>query len=209
MIGIYCLILASLLYLSGFIANKKIKYTLVLLFFTLSFISLQTFGIELANKSHSLALDLISKYSLSLILYSFFSAPSYLCTLLSLYVIFKILVRDFTPNKYANILKYKINPLCFIVFVIFGLILFLGNLNLFIFDIYHANAINIAIFVFIFIASLYFIDRFCAILALIALFFSLDSNILVGLMCIYLWLFSVFYIFIKGFIFIKGKICKE
>lgn len=173
----------------GILNSVKLKYTLALAFGVFVFV------------------PLYEGFSLSVLLFSLFEAPSIFCVLLMAFFTVKIFYKDF----YKKELKIRIHTLSFGLIFIFNLAVYLGNLDLLPYDIYNENAFKQGIFIFIFLLTLYGVDKFCAVLALLAVFFCIfsEENILKALFDGYLWLFSLAFLLFHCFTFIKGKICKK
>lgn len=139
----------------------------------------------------------IGSYSALEMQFAAFGAPCILASMLSLWGILKIIIKDAGLSyKFGlkSIANYSINPLCFVLFALFGLILFLGNLDLFFFDIYHLDSFYQAIFIFIFIFGLFLLDKMIGIFALLGVILNLHADIFSAIFCVYLWLFSVIFI---------------
>ena len=129
-------------------------------------------------------------------LFAFFDAPSPLCLLLLAFFVLKNLLKDFAPknSRKAQIFATSIKPAALVLLCLYGLLLYLGNLDLIPLDIYNQSPIFQAFCAFALLLALYFADKFCAVLALIALLpfvFGLSQNPLTMLICPYLWLFSL------------------
>ena len=127
-------------------------------------------------------------------LFAFFDAPSPLCVLLLAFFVLKNLLKDFAPKNSHKAQIFAIKPAAFVLLCLYGLLLYLGNLDLIPLDIYNQSPIFQAFCAFALLLALYFADKFCATLALIALLpfvFGLSQNPLTMLICPYLWLFSL------------------
>ena len=161
-----------------FSPNLKLKYALTLIF-TALFLAPFYEGFCVAD-----------------FLFAFFDAPSPLCLLLLAFFVLKNLLKDFAPKNShkAQIFATSIKPAALVLLCLYGLLLYLGNLDLIPLDIYNQSPIFQAFYAFALLLALYFTDKFCAILALIALLpfvFGLSQNPLTMLICPYLWLFSL------------------
>ena len=127
-------------------------------------------------------------------LFAFFDAPSPLCVLLLAFFVLKNLLKDFAPKNSRKAQIFAIKPAALVLLCLYGLLLYLGNLDLIPLDIYNQSPIFQAFCAFVLLLALYFADKFCAVLALIALLpfvFGLSQNPLTMLICPYLWLFSL------------------
>lgn len=180
MIGIYILIFTSFLVLGNFISrlfyNKMKDYRL-------KYIIAFSFSIILAIPFVDIAGN---HYSLALLFFSFFDGVSNITILLLLSLILKIILNDFS-------LKIPdINPFVFMLYLIFGLVVLLGNMGLIPFDITHTYKILQAVFVAIFMIMLFFLDRIVAYLFLIALMFN-EDNIFFSIFDGYLFIFSLIF----------------
>ncbi|TQR61262.1 hypothetical protein [Campylobacter troglodytis] len=179
--------------------NLKLKYTLTLIFTALCLV------------------PFYQGFNLATLMYSFFDAPSVICVLLMDFFVLKTLAKDFlnsalckdfkslTPlEKFANL---SISPLSFVFLLVYGSIIFLGNLDLIPYDFYTLNALtqpylsdlllhefNKIVLVFALLISLYATSKLCAILALSSLLpfvLGVEQSMLTTLICPYLWLFSL------------------
>lgn len=180
MIGIYILIFTSFLVLGSFISRlfySKMKD------YRLKYIIAFSFSIILAIPFVDIAGN---HYSLALLFFSFFDSVSNITILLLLSLILKIILNDFS-------LKIPdINPFVFMLYLIFGLVVLLGNMGLIPFDITHTYKILQAVFVAIFMIMLFFLDRIVAYLFLIALMFN-EDNIFFSIFDGYLFIFSLIF----------------
>lgn len=169
--------------------NVKFKYTLILAFGVFTFT------------------PLYEGFSLAVLLFSLFDAPSVFCVFLMAFFTLKIFYKDF----YKKELKIRTNTLSFGLISIFCFAVYLGNLDLIPYDIYNENAFKQGIFIFIFLLALYGVDKFCAFLALLSVLFCVfsEENLIKALFDGYLWLFSLAFLLFHFFTFIKGKICKK
>lgn len=176
--------------LSGFkiLANLSFKYALVFICSALTFA------------------PFYQGFSLSVLLYSFFDAPSALCVLLMGFLCFKIFYKDFSKKA----LNIHIKTLSFVLLFVFCVFVFLGNLALIRIDIYNENAFMQGIFIFVFLILLYMVDKFFALLALVSLLSCfLGQNLIKALFDSYLFIFSLVFLSFKFIVFIKGKLCKK
>lgn len=160
-------------------------------------------------------------FCLATLMYSFFDAPSVLCVLLAGFFVCKTLLKDFTNFE----LNLSIKPISFVLLFVYGLVIFLGNLDLMPCDFYVPNAltqVNLSdlllyelgkcALVFALLLALYIANKPCALLGLLALIpFALNAeqNFLTAFICVYLWAFSLAILLWQGVKFIKGKLCKN
>lgn len=159
-----------------FSPNLKLKYTLTLIFTALFLV------------------PLFDGFCVADFLFAFFDAPSPLCVLLLVFFVLKNLLKDFAPKNSRKAQIFAIKPAAFILLCLYGLLLYLGNLDLIPLDIYNQSPIFQALCAFALLLALYFADKFCAVLALISLLpfvLGLSQNPLTMLICPYLWLFSL------------------
>lgn len=187
MTGIYILIFASFLVLGNYgsklllIYNKMQDYRLkYIVAFSISIILAIPF-INIAG----------NYYSVALLFFSLFDGVSNITILLLLLLILKTILNDF------GLKIPDINPLVFVLYLIFSLIVLLGNMGLTSFDITHTYKILQAVFVAIFMIMLFFLDRIVAYLFLIALMFNMD-NIFFSIFDGYLFVFSLIFSIIFG-----------
>ena len=154
-------------------------------------------------------------------MYSFFDTPSVLCVLLMGFFILKTLLKDFANFE----LNLNIKPASFVLLFVYGLVIFLGNLDLLPYDFYVPNALTQAYtsdlilyelskcaLIFAFLLALYATDKLCAMLALTSLVpfaFGAEQNLLSAFICVYLWAFCLAFVLWQGAKFIKGKLCKN
>ena len=170
------------------LANLRLKYALVFICSALTFV------------------PFYQGFSLSVLLYSFFDAPSALCVLLMGFLCFTIFYKDFSKKA----LNIHIKTLSFVLLFVFCAFIFLGNLALIRIDIYNENAFMQGIFIFVFLILLYMVDKFFVLLALVSLFSCfLGQNLIKALFDSYLFLFSLVFLSFKLLMFIKGKLCKK
>lgn len=170
------------------LANLRLKYALVFICSALTF------------------MPFYQGFSLSVLLYSFFDAPSALCVLLMGFLCFTIFYKDFSKKA----LNIHIKTLSFVLLFVFCAFVFLGNLALIRIDIYNENAFMQGIFIFVFLILLYMVDKFFVLLALVSLFSCfLGQNLIKALFDSYLFLFSLVFLSFKLLMFIKGKLCKK
>ena len=160
-------------------------------------------------------------FCLATLMYSFFDAPSVLCVLLAGFFVCKVFLKDFANFE----LNLSIKADSFALLFVYGLVIFLGNLDLMPYDFYVPNALTQAYLrdlflyelskcalVFALLLALYLVNKFCALLALLALMpfaFIAEQSFLTALICVYLWAFSLAILLWQGVKFIKGKLCKN
>ena len=160
-------------------------------------------------------------FCLATLMYSFFDAPSVLCVLLAGFFVCKAFLKDFANFE----LNLSIKAESFVLLVVYGLVIFLGNLDLMPYDFYVPNAfaqaylrdlllyeLSKCALVFALLLALYIVNKPCALLGLFALIpFALNAeqNFLTALTCVYLWAFSLAILLWQGVKFIKGKLCKN
>ena len=160
-------------------------------------------------------------FCLATLMYSFFDAPSVLCVLLAGFFVCKVFLKDFANFE----LSLSIKADSFALLFVYGLVIFLGNLDLMPYDFYVPNAfaqaylrdlllyeLSKCALVFALLLALYIVNKFCALLALFALMpfaFIAEQSFLTALICVYLWAFSLAILLWQGVKFIKGKLCKN
>ena len=160
-------------------------------------------------------------FCVATLMYSFFDAPSVLCVLLMGFFVLKTLLKDFANFE----LNLSVKPLSFALLLVYGLVIFLGNLDLIPYDFYTPNALtqvytndlilyelSKCALIFVLLLVLYGVDKLCALLALIALVpfaFGAEQNLLSAFICVYLWAFCLAFVLWQGVKFIKGKLCKN
>ncbi len=160
-------------------------------------------------------------FCLATLMYSFFDAPSVLCVLLAGFFVCKVFLKDFANFE----LNLSIKADSFALLFVYGLVIFLGNLDLMPYDFYVPNALTQAYLrdlllyelskcalVFALLLALYIVNKFCALLALFVLMpfaFIAEQSFLTTLICVYLWAFSLAILLWQGVKFIKGKLCKN
>lgn len=160
-------------------------------------------------------------FCLATLMYSFFDAPSVLCVLLAGFFVCKVFLKDFANFE----LNLSIKADSFVLLFVYGLVIFLGNLDLMPYDFYVPNALTQAYLrdlllyelskcalVFALLLALYIVNKPCALLGLLALMpFALNAeqSFLTALICVYLWAFSLAILLWQGVKFIKGKLCKN
>lgn len=160
-------------------------------------------------------------FCLATLMYSFFDAPSVLCVLLAGFFVCKAFLKDFANFE----LNLSIKADSFALLFVYGLVIFLGNLDLMPYDFYVPNAfaqaylrdlllyeLSKCALVFALLLALYIVNKFCALLGLLALMpfaFIAEQNFLTALICVYLWAFSLAILLWQGVKFIKGKLCKN
>lgn len=160
-------------------------------------------------------------FCLATLMYSFFDAPSVLCVLLAGFFVCKVFLKDFAKFE----LNLSIKADSFVLLFVYGLVIFLGNLDLMPYDFYVPNAfaqaylrdlllyeLSKCTLVFALLLALYIVNKFCALLALFALMpfaFIAEQSFLTALICVYLWAFSLAILLWQGVKFIKGKLCKN
>ena len=160
-------------------------------------------------------------FCLATLMYSFFDAPSVLCVLLADFFVCKVFLKDFANFE----LNLSIKADSFVLLFVYGLVIFLGNLDLMPYDFYVPNALTQAYLrdlflyelskcalVFALLLALYIVNKFCALLGLLALMpfaFNAEQSFLTALICVYLWAFSLAILLWQGAKFIKGKLCKN
>lgn len=160
-------------------------------------------------------------FCLATLMYSFFDAPSVLCVLLAGFFVCKVFLKDFANFE----LNLSIKADSFALLFVYGLVIFLGNLDLMPYDFYVPNAfaqaylrdlllyeLSKCALVFALLLALYIVNKFCALLALFALMpfaFIAEQSFLTALICVYLWAFSLTILLWQGVKFIKGKLCKN
>lgn len=160
-------------------------------------------------------------FCLATLMYSFFDAPSVLCVLLAGFFVCKVFLKDFANFE----LNLSIKADSFALLFVYGLVIFLGNLDLMPYDFYVPNAfaqaylrdlllyeLSKCALVFALLLALYIVNKFCALLALLALMpfaFIAEQSFLTALICVYLWAFSLAILLWQSVKFIKGKLCKN
>lgn len=157
-------------------------------------------------------------FCLATLMYSFFDAPSVLCVLLAGFFVCKAFLRDFANFE----LNLSIKADSFVLLFVYGLVIFLGNLDLMPYDFYVPNAfaqaylrdlllyeLSKCALVFALLLALYLVNKFCALLALMPFAFIAEQSFLTALICVYLWAFSLAILLWQGVKFIKGKLCKN
>ena len=160
-------------------------------------------------------------FCLATLMYSFFDAPSVLCVLLAGFFVCKVFLKDFANFE----LSLSIKADSFVLLFVYGLVIFLGNLDLMPYDFYVPNALTQAYLrdlflyelskcalVFALLLALYIVNKPCALLGLLALMpfaFIAEQSFLTALICAYLWAFSFAILLWQGVKFIKGKLCKN
>ena len=160
-------------------------------------------------------------FCLATLMYSFFDAPSVLCVLLAGFFVCKVFLKDFANFE----LNLSIKADSFVLLFVYGLVIFLGNLDLMPYDFYVPNALtqvyisdlflyelSKCALVFALLLALYIVNKPCALLALFALMpfaFIAEQSFLTALICVYLWAFSLAILLWQGVKFIKGKLCKN
>ncbi|NDJ26559.1 hypothetical protein DMB95_01105 [Campylobacter sp. MIT 12-8780] len=177
------LVFTALFYLlSFFTLSKRLKYTLLLVFFILACLPFY--------ERH---------YSFITLLYSFFDTPSLFCVLLCALFVFRGLSKDFsfdfdickadTKKAFKHPLQ---QALSFALIFFASLVVFLGELNLIPFDLYHSSYFMQAGFVLLFLVLLFLCNQSYAFLALISLcgFVSGFSGLFESFVDIYLFLYS-------------------
>ena len=189
MLGVIILVLAFALFLCNFICNKKIKY--------ISFIFLNIlFCIK------------FSGFNLFEIVYSFLDTPSILASLLAFIFIIKVFIIDFASyfSYFSKIhhLNLKIHELNLklsskILLFLYGLILFLSFFGILPFDFYYEdNGLWLILFFALLIA---FFDNYAGSLLALSIglsYFSASINMMESIICIYLWLYLLFFFIFKG-----------
>ena len=160
-------------------------------------------------------------FCLATLMYSFFDAPSVLCVLLAGFFVCKVFLKDFANFE----LNLSIKADFFALLFVYGLVIFLGNLDLMPYDFYVPNAfaqaylrdlllyeLSKCTLVFALLLALYIVNKPCALLGLLALMpfaFIAEQSFLTALICVYLWAFSLAILLWQGAKFIKGKLCKN
>lgn len=160
-------------------------------------------------------------FCLATLMYSFFDAPSVLCVLLAGFFVCKVFLKDFANFE----LNLSIKADSFVLLFVYGLVIFLGNLDLMPYDFYVPNAfaqaylrdlllyeLSKCALVFALLLALYIVNKPCALLGLLALMpfaFIAEQSFLTALICVYLWAFSLAFLLWQGVKFIKGKLCKN
>lgn len=193
--------LPKLKFAGKFEANLVLKYALTLLFTALCLVPIYC-GFCVAD-----------------LVFSFFDAPSVLCVLLMGFFVGKTLYKDFGKKELS------VKPASFALLFVYGLFIYLGNLDLIPYDIYTPNALTQTYsealplhllaqcaLVFVLLLALYGVDKLCAFLALIALTpfaFGVGQNFLNSLICVYLWAFSLCVMLGQIFALIKGILCHK
>lgn len=160
-------------------------------------------------------------FCLATLMYSFFDAPSVLCVLLAGFFVCKVFLKDFANFE----LNLSIKADFFALLFVYGLVIFLGNLDLMPYDFYVPNAfaqaylrdlllyeLSKCALVFALLLALYIVNKPCALLGLLALIpfvLNAEQSFLTALICVYLWAFSLAILLWQGVKFIKGKLCKN
>lgn len=186
-----------------FEGNLVLKYALTLLFTALCLV------------------PFYEGFCVAQLMHSFFDAPSVLCVLLMGFFVFKTFYADFGKKA----LNLSVKPTSFALLFVYGLLIYLGNLDLIPYDIYTPNALSQpygehlplhllaqCALIFVLLLALYGVDKLCALLALasIAFFaFGVGQSLLDTLICVYLWAFSLCVVLGQIFALIKGKLCKR
>ena len=184
------LVFTSLFWLFGFFSlNKRLKSILVLVFFVFACLPFYE-----------------GRYSFITLLYSFFDTPSLFCVLLCLLFVFRGLNKDFSFNfdifkadtKKAFKQHHLKQVLSFVLIFFAFLIVFLGELNLIPFDLYHSSYFVQAGFVLLFLVLLFLCDQIYASLALVSLcsFAFGFSGLFESFVDIYLFLYSFAFLFV-------------
>lgn len=171
MIGIFLLFFTSFLFLADMITRLKIRTKYIIALSISIFSALPIFY------------ALWDYYSLVHLFYSLFGGVSIFCVLLLMRFVVSCIWRDFgviiTSFLQQFMPKFYITPqmrqnqCVFIVIFIVSAVLFLGHLDLIALDIFSASRAIIAIFVAIFIITLYCVDRIAGFLAIFAVIVSL------------------------------------
>ena len=138
--------------------------------------------------------------------------------LLAGFFVCKAFLRDFANFE----LNLSIKADSFVLLFVYGLVIFLGNLDLMPYDFYVPNAfaqaylrdlllyeLSKCALVFALLLALYLVNKFCALLALMPFAFIAEQSFLTALICVYLWAFSLAILLWQGVKFIKGKLCKN
>ena len=185
MLGVIIIIESALLFLCNFICNKKIKYALF------AFLNI-LFCIK------------FSGFNLFEIVYSIFDRPSILASLLAFIFIIKVFAFVFMPNSSMLFSSSKIHELNLklsskILLFIYGLVLFLSFFGILPFDFYYEdNGFWLILFFALLIA---FFDNYAGSLLALSIglsYFSASINMMESIICIYLWLYLLFFFIFKG-----------
>lgn len=206
MIGINLLFLSAFLFLGNVRQrHSTAKYALIVCL--MIFVNLPIFFV------------LWDYYSPTKLFYSLFGGVSVFCALLLVWFVVRYVLRDFSAilqrfaPKLCVFVKNPPNPRVFVVIFAFSAVLFLGHLDLIVYDIFSQSRAIIAIFVAIFIIALYLADKITGIFGLFAFIIALifapnnaPQNAIFALFDGYLLIFSFFYSVIWGFCKIKSKI---
>lgn len=191
------LVFTALLYLLSFFAlSKRLKYTLLLALFILACLPFYE-----------------GQYSFILLLYSFFDIPSLFCVLLCALFVLRNLSKDLNLKvAWGGAFKHPLKQaLSFALIFFSSLVVFLGELNLIPFDLYHSSYFTQASFVLCFLVLLFLCDEIYAFLALISLcgfvfgFYQLFESFV----DIYLFLYSFAFLLVFSFKFFYKRLNNE
>lgn len=189
MLGVIILVLAFALFLCNFICSRKIKYALF------AFLNI-LFCIK------------FSGFNLFEMAYSIFDRPSILASLLAFIFIIKVFIIDFASyfsySSKIHHLNLKIHELNLklsskILLFLYGLILFLSFLGVLPFDFYYSNERLWLILFFVLLIA--FFDNYAGSLLTLSIllsYFIASINIMESIICIYLWLYLLFFFIFKG-----------
>lgn len=151
-------------------------------------------------------------------IYSFFDQPSNFCIVLSLTYFLRSILNKFKNKLSMNEFFYsfinaKFKNISFFIIFIYGCFIFFGAMDIIPIDIYHSN-IWIQVLLIIIISLIFFaFDKFIYVLFMLSLipfiFYSKGEVIIESIICIYLWLFCLFFIInrflLLVFNFIKNR----
>ena len=189
MLGVIIIIESALLFICNFICSRKIKYALF------AFLNI-LFCIK------------FSGFNLFEIVYSIFDRPSILASLLAFIFIIKVFIIDFDSfsSYFSKIhhLNLKIHELNLklsskILLFLYGLVLFLSFFGILPFDFYYEN--NGFWLILFFVLLIAFFDNYAGSLLALSIglsYFSASINMMESIICIYLWLYLLFFFIFKG-----------
>lgn len=194
--------LSKLKFAGKFEGNLVLQYALTLLFTALCLV------------------PIYQGFCIAQLMHSFFDTPSVLCVLLVGFFVLK----TFYTGVGKKALNLSAKPASFALLFVYGLFIYLGNMDLIPYDIYTPNALSQdygkdlplhllaqCTLIFVLLLALYGVDKLCALLALASIvFFALGAgqSFLETFICVYLWAFSLIFVLWQIVLFIKGKLCK-
>lgn len=183
MFGVWIVFIAFCFVVLGFLP-KRIKYSAFVVLLAIS-------ACPIFEQGQYNAIDL---------LYAFFDVPSVFGLMVALAFVIEVILSDVALKyqKIAFISKHlKVKPITFVLYGVFGLVVYLGGLNLISFDIYHLTPLWQGLIIFGMACVMIIFDKVAGILLAISfvLMLVLDSSFVEMMFCAYLWLFSVVYSF--------------